>query len=81
MTETRLSEILEGSFVRSRDLEAPLADRLQAFANELRRLGPRFAAAIDALVSRLSESCMPERRRLRWASRCLRSCCRTTKDG
>jgi len=36
MTETKLSEILEESFVRCRDLEAPLADRLQAFANELR---------------------------------------------
>ena len=54
MTETKLSEILEESFVRCRDLEAPLADRLQAFANELRRLDPRFAAAVDALVSRLA---------------------------
>ena len=42
MTETKLSEKLEESFVRCRDLEAPLADRLQAFANELRRLDPRF---------------------------------------
>src|SRR6202521_3369937 len=56
MTDTKLSEILEKPFCRFCDLEAPLADRLQAFANELRRLGPRFAAAIDALVSRLAES-------------------------
>jgi peroxiredoxin len=56
MTETKLSEILEESFVRCRDLEAPLADRLQAFANELRRLDPRFDQAVDALVSRLAES-------------------------
>jgi peroxiredoxin len=56
MTETKLSEILEDTFVRCRDLEAPLADRLQAFANELRRLRPCFGAAIDALVSRLAES-------------------------
>jgi len=56
MTETKLSEMLEESFVRCRDLEAPLADRLQAFANELRRLDPRFDAAIDALVGRLAES-------------------------
>jgi peroxiredoxin len=56
MPEPKLSEILEESFARCRDLEAPLADRLQAFANELRRLGPRFAAAVDALVSRLAES-------------------------
>ena len=57
MTETKLSEKLEESFVRCRDLEAPLADRLQAFANELRRLDPRFDQAVDALVSRLAESC------------------------
>ena len=56
MTETKLSEILEESLVRCRDLEAPLADRLQAFANELRRLDPRFDAAIDALVGRLAET-------------------------
>src|SRR5216684_4079943 len=56
MTETKLSEILEESFVRCRDLEAPLGVRLQAFTNELRRLGPRFAAALDALVGRLAES-------------------------
>ena len=55
MTEPKLSDILEDSFVRCRDLEAPLADRLQAFANELRRLGPGFAAAVDMLVSRLTE--------------------------
>src|SRR5215468_10128389 len=55
MTEPKLSDILEDSFVRCRDLEAPLADRLQAFANELRRLGPGFAAAVDMLVSRLTK--------------------------
>jgi peroxiredoxin len=56
MTETKLSEKLEESFVRCRDLEAPLADRLQAFANELRRLDPHFQTAVDALVSRLAET-------------------------
>jgi peroxiredoxin len=56
MTERILSEILEDVFVRCRDLEAPLADRLQAFADELRRLGPQFAVTVDALVSRLAES-------------------------
>jgi peroxiredoxin len=55
MTETKLGEILEESFVRCRDLEAPLADRLQAFSNELRRLVPHFVVAIDALISRLAE--------------------------
>jgi peroxiredoxin len=37
-------------------LDLPLADRLQAFANEARRASPHFQAAIDALVSRLAES-------------------------
>jgi peroxiredoxin len=37
-------------------LEAPLADRLQAFANELRHLDPHFQTAVDALVSRLAEN-------------------------
>jgi peroxiredoxin len=56
MKESKLSNMLETSFVRCRDLEAPLADRLLAFANELRRLGPHFQAAVDALVTRLRES-------------------------
>jgi peroxiredoxin len=56
MTERGLNDILEDVFVRCRNLEAPLADRLQAFADELRRLGPHFAEAVDALVSRLAES-------------------------
>jgi peroxiredoxin len=56
MTERALSDILEDAFVRCRNLEASLADRLQAFANEIQRLGPHFAATVDALVSRLAES-------------------------
>jgi peroxiredoxin len=56
MTEGGLNDILEDVFVRCRNLEVPLADRLQAFADELRRLGPHFAEAVDALVSRLAES-------------------------
>jgi hypothetical protein len=56
MAEPTLSHILEDVLVRCRKLEAPLADRLQAFANELRRLGPHFAEAIDALVKRLAET-------------------------
>jgi peroxiredoxin len=56
MTERALSDILEDAFVRSRNLQAPLADRLQAFANEIRRLGPHFAATVDEMVSRLGES-------------------------
>jgi peroxiredoxin len=54
MTERGLNDILEDVFVRCRNLEAPLADRLQAFADELRRLGPHFGEAVDALVSHLT---------------------------
>jgi peroxiredoxin len=56
MTESKLTDLLEDAFVRCRNLEVPLADRLQAFANEVRGLGPHFQAAVDALVSRLAES-------------------------
>ena len=56
MTEPKVSDLLEEAFVRCRNLEAPLADRLQAFANEVRCLGPHFQAAVDALVGRLGQS-------------------------
>ena len=56
MTESKLTDLLEEAFVRCRNLEVPLADRLQAFATEVRGLGPHFQTAIDALVSRLAQS-------------------------
>lgn len=56
MAERPIGEILEDAFIRCRDLQAPLADRLQAFAEEVRRLGPHFAEAVDALVNRLVEA-------------------------
>jgi peroxiredoxin len=56
MAEPKASAQLEEAFVRCRNLEAPLAERLRAFANEVRCLGPHFQAAVDALVSRLAES-------------------------
>jgi len=55
MTERALSDVLEAVFVRCRDLEAPLEDRLKAFTDEVRRLDPDFAATVDALVGRLAE--------------------------
>jgi len=42
-----INQLLEKAFVRCRSLEVPLADRLQAFANEVRHIGPHFAAARD----------------------------------
>jgi peroxiredoxin len=56
MTERTLTDQLEECFLRCRNLEVPLADRLQAFANEVRRLGPHFQTAVDAMVTRLVES-------------------------
>jgi peroxiredoxin len=56
MTVPKVSDQLEEAFVHCRNLEVPLADRLQAFANEVRRLGPHFHAAVDALVNRLAQS-------------------------
>jgi hypothetical protein len=56
MTDAKLTDRLEEAFARCRNLEVPLADRLRAFANEVRRLGPHFQAAVDALVSRLAQS-------------------------
>ncbi|MGB6287417.1 MAG: peroxiredoxin-like family protein [Xanthobacteraceae bacterium] len=56
MTESKLPDLLEEAFVRCRNLEVPLAERLRAFASELRCMGPHFQAAVDALVSRLAES-------------------------
>jgi peroxiredoxin len=55
MAECPFDEILEDAFIRCRDLQAPLADRLQAYADEVRRLGPHFAEAVDAMVNRLVE--------------------------
>jgi peroxiredoxin len=51
-----LSETLEEKFVQCRDLDVSLADRLQAFAGEVRRMGPHFAEAVDRLVEHLMES-------------------------
>jgi len=56
MAERTLSDILEETFARCRDLEVPLADRLQAFATEVRRIGPQFTVAVDNLVRRLMET-------------------------
>lgn len=56
MTDPTVNDMIEDSFARCRALEAPLADRLQAFAKDLQRLVPSFAAAVDRLVNRLAES-------------------------
>ena len=56
MAQRGLSDLLEAAFLRSRDLQAPLAERLKAFAEEVRPTDPRFSDAVDALIGRLAES-------------------------
>jgi peroxiredoxin len=55
MTAQTLSEKLEEAYVRSRDMDAPLAERLQAFADAVREMGEIFQEAVDKLVARLRE--------------------------
>ena len=42
MNSKPLSELLEEAFIRCRDMDASLAERLQAFADAVRRFGPQF---------------------------------------
>jgi len=55
MTARPLSELLEEAFVECRDMDASLADRLQAFAEAVRAMGEVFQDSVDQLVSRLRE--------------------------
>lgn len=50
------AEILETSTRRCREMEAPLADRLQAFADTVRSLNVGFAEVVDRMVDRLRSS-------------------------
>jgi peroxiredoxin len=55
MNSKPLSDLLEEAFVQCCDMDASLAERLQAFAEAVRRLGPNFQVAVDQLVERLRE--------------------------
>jgi peroxiredoxin len=55
MNSKPLSDLLEEAFVQCCDMDASLAERLQAFAEAVRRLGPNFQVAVDQLVARLRE--------------------------
>jgi peroxiredoxin len=55
MNSKPLSVLLEEAFVQCRDMDASLAERLQAFADAVKRLGPNFQDAVDNLVARLKE--------------------------
>ena len=53
MNSKPLSELLEEAFVQCRDMDASLAERLQAFADAVRELGPIFQSSVGDLVARL----------------------------
>ena len=53
MTANSLSDALHEAYVQARDMDASLGERLQAFADAVRRLGPHFQEAVDRLVARL----------------------------
>ena len=53
MTTKPLSQALEEAYIHSRDMDASLGERLQAFADAVRRLGPHFQEAVDTFVARL----------------------------
>lgn len=56
MAMQSFAEILEAETQRCRDMDAPLGERLAAFAAEVRRLDSRFAGIVDRMVARLQLS-------------------------
>jgi peroxiredoxin len=56
MAEKTLSELLLESELKCRNMDAPLAERLQAFADDVRKIDAEFAAVVDRMVERLRES-------------------------
>lgn len=53
MTQPTFSEILQTCTDRCRTMDAPLAERLQSFANDVGQLSPEFAAIVARMVERL----------------------------
>ena len=53
MTSTQLAALAD-EFVRCRDLDAPLNERLDAYSSAVRKFIPSYADAVDRLVARLS---------------------------
>lgn len=56
MTNRPLAIVLADMFVQARDLDAPLNERLRAFADAVRLASPVLANAVDRLVHRLQAS-------------------------
>lgn len=58
MAEETLSEKLAKSTERCRAMDAPLAERLASFADDVRKFSPEFASIVDAMVARLTSAGM-----------------------
>ena len=56
MTEKTFAEIIEAATEDARRMDAPLSVRLQAVADTVRELSPRFAEVIERLVARLADN-------------------------
>jgi peroxiredoxin len=55
MTTQSFAEVLEACTQRCRQMDAPLAERLNALANDVRHLDPSFAEVVDRMVNRLQQ--------------------------
>jgi peroxiredoxin len=53
LSQQSFAEILEACTERCRKMNAPLAERLSAFAEDVRRLSPPFADIVDRMIARL----------------------------
>ena len=51
-----LADAVRDAFLESREMDASLGDRLDAFADSMRRIDPSFAGAVDRLVGRLQQA-------------------------
>jgi peroxiredoxin len=51
-----LADAVRDAFVECRDMDASLGNRLDAFADSLRRIDPVFSGAVDRLVGRLQQA-------------------------
>jgi peroxiredoxin len=56
MTSASIREAIGEAFRRSREMDASLSDKLQAFAAAGRGIQPRFAEAWDELIARLKKA-------------------------
>jgi peroxiredoxin len=53
LTQPSLAEALEVCTQRCKEMDAPLAERLGAFASDVKDLAPQFADIVDRMVDRL----------------------------